>query len=436
MPPKTIPFSSANVPQTLPFSAGAHFTPAPEKSLAQQIWSGISGVVSSVEQPFVSLAAAPVQGLAKVLGQPDPYAKGIPAGLPGGDTRATVSPLTVGAKAGDLLKAGATVGAVAAAPVTIPGAIGAGAALGAAQGGGQALQDQKSTGEVLKQAAIGGAIGGATGGAVAGIGKLIGAAGDKIMTSVIKPSKADIEDGFSLNTVKQFNLGGSLNTTLHKTQSALTGLTEQLNTKLAGSTQKIDLNTVLSDTIKELTDQSKLKGFGANTKIASGLKQLQEEINIVNADGGLSIPDAQIVKQASGSFGAWQYGKVDPESKAQEIVYNTFYSKLKTSIEQNSPAGVKEINQQLSKLIPVMNAVIRRLPVAERSNIISLNEMIGLAGSAINPVALGPTLLALISRSGAAGSLLSKLGPVASRAAVPASYLTSKLAAPISGTGQ
>ncbi len=317
-------------------------------------------------------------------------------------------------------------------PASTLGKVALGAAIGAGNMGGASMAQNSSAGDVAKQTAIGGALGGATAGAVAGLGHLIGATGDKIMTSVIKPSKNDIADGFSLQTLKDYNLGGSLNTTMDKTQAALGDLSKQLNDKLAGSTATINLNDPLNQTIQELTDSSKLKGFGANGKILTALDNLKNEVGMVNGEGGISIPDAQTVKQAAGSFGAWQYGKVDPESKAQEIVYNTFYSKLKTAIEDNSPAGVQAINKELGRLIPIQNAVLRRLPVAERSGLISLNDMIGLVGSTAHPAALGPTILNMVSKSGAAGSLLSKLGPAAARLAIPVATGASAIGSQVS----
>lgn len=388
-------------------------SPAPS-SLANIFGS----VVKGIEQPFVSLAAKPVQLLGKGLNLPDPYANQALAGI-------NVTPPTVKGTAGDVLKAGATVGAVAAAPASLAGALATGGAIGAAQGAGGALQQNASAGDVLKQGAIGAGAGAVTAGGFYGLGKLAGAVGDKIQTSIIKPTKADIEDGFSLDTIKQYDLGGSLRTTLNKTQNTMNRLTEQLHTRLDNADTAVNLQDVFNNTVSELTDASKLKGFGANTKITNSLNLLHQEIKIVG--DSLPVPDAQIVKQAAGSFGAWQYGKVDPESKASEIVFNTFYNKLKTAIEQASPAGVKDINAHLSKLIPVMNAVIRRLPVAERSNAISLNEMIGLVGSTINPLSLGPTLLAILSRSGTAANTLSKVAPGISQAGVPASYVSGQL---------
>lgn len=308
---------------------------------------------------------------------------------------------------------GGLVGTAAAAPAGLAANLGIGALSGASQAGGASLAENESLGTAAKKAGLGATIGAAVSGAVFGIGKLIGKIGDKISTSVIRPQKVDLEDGFSLETVKKYNLGGSLNKTLTKTQETMNTLTAELTQKLRANPVKIDLNSVYDDTIKELTDASKFKGFGANKKILSTLDSLKAEVQYLADDAGvpaISIPEAQVVKQSAGHFGAWQYGKNDPESKASEIVFNTFYNKLKTAIEKAAPEGVKGINAELGKLIAVNNAVLRRIPVAQRSNLISLNEMIGVVGSAANPIALGPTLLAAISRSGTAGAALGKLG--------------------------
>ncbi|HZR77344.1 MAG TPA: hypothetical protein VFB05_30985, partial [Bradyrhizobium sp.] len=298
---------------------------------------------------------------------------------------------------------------------TVAKAISSGAGVGALFGSGQSeggLEDR------LKGAAEGGAIGAATGGVLSLAGKIFGAAGDKIMTSVIRPTSRDIADGFSLDTIKRFDLGGSLNTTYEKTQSKLGELSTQLREKLASSRETINLEDIVDQTRKELNSSGKLKGFGANQKIASALDSLGEEVNLVG--NNLSIPDAQIVKQASGSFGAWQFGRPDPESKASEIVYNVFYNKLKTAIEKASPEGVKEINQDISKLIPVSNALIRRMPVASRNNMVSLTDMVSLAASLADPRAMGLSALSFIQKSGAAGNSLSKLGAKIPSATVPA----------------
>lgn len=333
---------------------------------------------------------------------------------------------------GAIGKTAATAGALALAPETVGGAALAGAGVGAATQAGQAAIENKSSADIGKQGLIGGLIGGATGGALAGIGKLLGKFGDKIMNAEIKPSRADIKDGFSIDTIKKYDLGGTLGQVQQKTQSKLGELHNELTSKLANATERIDLAQVYDDAAKELAnDKNLFRGFGSNTSLQGALNQLQNEVLRVNPEGTVSIPDAQLVKQGAGAMGAWQFGQRDPDSTAREAVYNVFYTKLKEAIEKASPEGVREINQAMSKLIPVQNAVLRRIPVAERNNPLSLTDFLGLLASASNPVALGPTLLNFLSKSGAVGNALSKkAGLVGTKTATPVAGIMASLLTP------
>jgi hypothetical protein len=139
------------------------------------------------------------------------------------------------------------------------------------------------------------------------------------------------------------------------------------------------------------------------------IEKLRNEISSVSGQNGLvSIPEAQLVKRASGHFGAWTYGVPTPEATASQKVYNTFYNELKTAIEEGSPDGVKAINKEISNLIPVMNALIRRIPVAERNSAISLTDIITLSAASLEPRALALSLANFASKSGRVGALLGK----------------------------
>lgn len=303
----------------------------------------------------------------------------------------------------DASKGTGVMGKLLSSPVTKAAGVGYGAGVASNLSQGQSPEQAISP----NAGTIGGAV---TGGAVSGIGSLLGSIGDRISLGVIKPSATDIKDGFSLQTIKDNNLGGSLNATLTKTKSLMSDLTNQLKQKLEGSNSSIDLADVFDKTTKDLTSQNgSLSNFGQNSGISRSLQKLQDEVLTANPTGSLSIPDAQTVKQAAGGMGAWQYGSADPDATAMETVYNKFYNNLKTSIEKNSPSGVKDINSKLSDLIPVMNAVIRRIPIADRSGI-TLSDMVGLVGSTVNPLASIPTALEMASKSGTVGKLLSKYG--------------------------
>lgn len=341
--------------------------------------------------------------------------------------------------AGAALETGGIVASLPLAPATLPGTVAAGAGIGAAEQGGAAMEQEKPAGEVAKQAGTGAVIGAAASAAAYGFGKLLSALGEKITNVAIKPTMADYKDGFSTRTIKDFDLGGSLSTMYTKTEAKMADLTQQLNDKLGSSDATIDLGDVFKQTASDLQDMKAggpLKTFGTNTKMSSALEDLQNEIAALG-DSNLSIPQAQLVKQASGRMGAWQYGVTDPEATARETVYNTFYKNLKTAIEEGSPEGVQGINKQLSKLIPVMNAIIRRIPIAERNNALSLQDVLTLTASALDPRALVGFGISVAQKEGAVGNLLMKLGAPVAKAALPIAAGATSITGPQSqGTGQ
>lgn len=325
------------------------------------------------------------------------------------------TPLQVG---GDIIKGGAMIASAGISPATsIVGKTAQFAGLGAVNSLGSAVSDGKNINDVAKETGKGALIGGATGLAfglaekgIKGLSNLLGKAGDKIQTTVIKPSAKDIKDGFSLDTIKKYDLGGSLKQTFEKTDSKLDELSKQLSSKIksTGKSQVIDLNKVYENTTKRLLG-NKLESFGSNSQMEGAIEKLRNEISAVAGKNGLvTNAEGQTIKRAAGHFGAWVFGNPTPEATASQKVYDVFYNEMKTAIEKASPAGVKAINQEISKLIPVMNALIRRIPIAERNASLSLTDIISLSAASLNPSALSISLLNLASKSGRVGAALSK----------------------------
>jgi hypothetical protein len=243
---------------------------------------------------------------------------------------------------------------------------------------------------------------------LSGAKNLIGKTGQKIQTTVIRPLDTDVKDGFKIDNIKKYDLGGSLGQTYQKTQSKLNELTKQLNERVKRSDVTVDLNEVYEKTVNSLSG-SKSSNFG---NISSGkrvLENLANEIEEVSSNGLVDLAESQAIKQAAGKKGAWVFGSADPDATAVEQVYTAFYRELKNEIEQKAPGGVAEINRQISELIPIMRAVIRRIPVAERNNLISLTDLIGLGFSSIDPSAVAVLAINKLSKSGRVGNLLSKI---------------------------
>lgn len=239
-----------------------------------------------------------------------------------------------------------------------------------------ALQTGGNQKDIVRNALIAGALP-IVSAAVKPMAKSIGL---KIETSLIKPTKPDIADGFKTENIFKYELGGTLQQSAEKAHTKIQSLSDDLTQAIGASNKKLDLNSILDDTAKDLR-QTKMGSFGLNTKVQKAVDFLKDEIKAVTDDGVVSLTEAQQIKRSVGKLGAWQYGVRDPEANALERAANAFYTKLKGAIEKSSPANVAGINKQLSELIPIENALVRRLPIAERNNLLGLGDLVSLVPS-------------------------------------------------------
>ena len=223
--------------------------------------------------------------------------------------------------------------------------------------------------------------------------------GEKTITTSIKPSLKDMKDGFRIQNVYKHKLEGSLEQTAEKLDEKFNALSQELASKIKSSDAKIDMLDVLDQSLKDMS-ADKAASFGKNANMDKAANFILDEINQVAPDGVVDLATAQKIKRGIGRLGSWEWGKPDPESSAREALADAVYSKLKVAIEQGSPPGVKEINQQLSELIPIERAVTRRIPVEARNSGISLTDIItGSSGAIGGAIAGGGPAAAL----GAAG---------------------------------
>lgn len=280
----------------------------------------------------------------------------------------------------------------------------------------QALSNLENKQRIAQGLGMGAAIGAAipvSGATIAGAKKLFGkglqAGGEKIQTSIIKPSRADVEDGFSIANINKYKLGGSLQQMAQKTENKITELAQALSSKIKSTDAKIDIKQIAQKTKNELLkDKTRLFGNIAGSRRA--VEALMGEVEEISTRGLLGLDEAQVVKQAAGQKGAWVFGNADPDARAIEKVYTAFYRNLRKEIEQKAPQGIREINKRLSDLIPIQNAIIRRIPVAERANIIGLPELVGLGGAFFSPYSLSIIAANKLAKSGLVGSVLARLG--------------------------
>jgi len=279
---------------------------------------------------------------------------------------------------------------------------------------GEIKETYDSLRESLKTGAIAGAVSAGTELLAKGISAGLEKLGSKIQFATIKPSRVDINDGFNVANIKKHNVGGTLNESLIKTNDRLNEYRTQLQTVLKESDAKVDLNKVINE-VDDVLSSSETRNFGSNKEIMRAFSDMYDDlVNITKGKSKVDLLTAQDLKIGAGTQGSWQFGKVDPDSKAKEYVYNIFYNKLKTAIEQSTGKGnVKEINKAMSELIPIKNALIRRIPIATRNNPIGLLDGIALIQtlSSGNPNALAFLGARLVTGSSKAGTAMRDIAP-------------------------
>lgn len=232
--------------------------------------------------------------------------------------------------------------------------------------------------------------------------------GQKIQQSVIRPSVKDIADGFNIENVAKYDVGGSLPETIAKVHTKMNELGQQLAEKLKGSNVKVNLAETLHKTAERLATD-KHASFGDNAALDRVLDQIADEVKRVGGDA-VDLVNATNIKRGAGNKGAWAYNRPEADASAIERAYTEFYAVLKEQIEKAAPAGVKEINKQLSELIPIQNAALRRLPVEQRNNVFSLTDSIGFMSALFDPKALLLVGASKAARSGKVGETLVNAG--------------------------
>lgn len=320
---------------------------------------------------------------------------------------------------GDVLKSGANIGigasALLAPELTGPALIGSSAGLGAAQSAGKAMQQNAPAFEVAKQGAMGGVTGGTTAGILSGASSALNALAGKSVSLAVRPTAKDFADGYDSQFAVDNGLTGNTQQIADKTKAFMQGLTSKLKSVLGNADAGIDLASVFDKTKGDLTSQSGLESnFLQNSQIQKALQTLEDNVLKVNPTGSLPLPSAQTIKQTTGMYGEWLNGAPDPDANAMATVANAFYHNLKTEIENAVPEGpVSEINKQIQKAIPIMRAAIRRIPVTERANALSMTDMLSVLGFPLNPtMAVAAPTFQHAMNSG----VMSKIAPAISKA--------------------
>lgn len=236
-----------------------------------------------------------------------------------------------------------------------------------------------------------------------GLGKALGPLGRRVEESLVKAHTRDYQDGFNVANIYKHKLGGTLSQTYDKASAAIQKYGEELKSYLNISNQlgrKVNLLDELNGVAADLEGKAS-KTFGQNADIRRALEKLREDplFQKIGPDGTIDLSTANEVKQAVGGLGAWLTGPkgqvMGADDRAMETVANALYDRLKKAIEQQAIGPIRVINQKLSEVIPIRQAIIRRIPVEQRGNVLNMGDLLALSSHD-----LGLSLANRVLRSG------------------------------------
>jgi hypothetical protein len=313
-----------------------------------------------------------------------------------------------------------------------------GASTGALVGAGKSLEENKDAlnvlGDTLGGAVSGGATGGILGGAtatagkvirgvlqpgktVAGIGKGIKEAGESIQQRVIKPTQKDIKAGFKIENVSKYDVGGNLGDSFVRVKDQIKSNMEELNNIVSTIAPKKRYKFDLENYVDELESKYKTGGvqlLGQGKKVLSEVENLKGELDLAlgnNWRDNLSgFEDVLDIKRRAGLNAAFMHDITKSQPTPEEKVWTDFYMLLKDKLEKEAPPEFQAVNRRLSDLIPIEQALIRRIPIAERQNVLNVADIVSLSASAIDPRALTIGVLNRVLKSGTVANKLMQAG--------------------------
>lgn len=181
---------------------------------------------------------------------------------------------------------------------------------------------------------------------------------------------------------------------------------------------RVDIDQIIREAVNEIKagagDSPEFyEVIGDLDDVASGLAS---KARAANAYGKLDLVQAQAFKQYAGTKGAWeQYARnkgipVTSKESVESRLSEAIYHKLNDQIDELAPDGVREINRQISELIPAHQALGWRQLIDNRKAKFSMTDALGVMATAIDPKMAAFYGLKKASQSGTVASKIYRLG--------------------------
>lgn len=240
--------------------------------------------------------------------------------------------------------------------------------------------------------------------------------GARIAESTIRPTKADIDAGFDVKNVAKYDvLRGDLAESLDETQRRISGYNDTVKevVRKYGDPMVIDAQTAIANVRKNLTGEGKSLSSGRYEKI---LDEVEESMDTFIPDWRtrkLSAEEGIKLRREAGKQAVFHHDPLNKgENALREQVFNDIYLGMKKELDTNLPPQFQGANEAMSELIPIQHAILRRIPVAERQNVIGLTDSMTSLASIFDPRALAFGAISRATKSPTVARALMQSGPL------------------------
>jgi len=248
-------------------------------------------------------------------------------------------------------------------------------------------------------------------------------AAGRVQGTKVKINTPEFNKGAANELYTKYNVFGNAKSVKKQWQTKISDTYKQVKDKILNSETMLDPdNYTFVDDIFSQAERSAEK-FGksktAVIDIKKELNKMRESFDEAYPEGKINLLETQMEKQVIGKKGDWiaEAGSRsgNPSAPVSAQAHNALYDAMKTVVENKGSPGIKELNKQLSEMIPMERAASRQVLVSNRKNLIPLDDYIG-GLAAVSSAAHGNPLPAMLvganilSKSPTTASLLNKTG--------------------------
>jgi len=241
-----------------------------------------------------------------------------------------------------------------------------------------------------------------------GVSGAVSGAGEELMTKAarmqgtkVKVNIPEMKKGASNEMYKKYGVFGNAKEVQGQWQGKISDISQQLKDKINSvEFNRADPNSRIN--LAQVINRAKARAIAGTRINKNSISSVADDISnelkstydldLTKAPAianNVDLSEAQLLKQEIGKHGDWlsHNGKITANQDAtnKAAFYNTLYDELKNELENKGGPGIRELNKQLSEMIPMERAAAKQVLVENRKNPISLEDYLGalaVAGSA------------------------------------------------------